>query len=111
MQTKPKIYQFSSPLAPWFEAYLEEKHRLGYKYKGVDTLLKSLDTFLIGKDCRNSLSKELLLEFTTPKPHQKPETIRHNTYMLRLFAEFLNRNGIEAYLFPLELLQVQSFRA
>ena len=71
MQPKPKIYQFSSPLAPWFEAYLEEKHRLGYKYKGVDTLLKSLDTFLVGKDCKDSLSKDLLLEFM---PH--PEIIK-----------------------------------
>lgn len=104
MQPKPKIYQFSSPLAPWFEAYLEEKHRLGYKYKGVDTLLKSLDTFLVGKDCKDSLPKDLLLEFITPKPHQKTATIRHNIYMLRLFAEFLNRNGINAYLLSLELM-------
>ena len=104
MQPKPKIYQFYSQLAPWFESYLEEKHRLGYKCKGIDAYLKSLDTFLIGRDCNNSLSKELLLEFITPKPHQKPATIRHNIYTLRMFADYLNRNGVEAYMLPLEIM-------
>ncbi len=100
MQPKSKELTFSSGLAPWLYAFFEEKHRLGYKYNGIDTLLMSFDRFLMDKDCKNSLSKEIVLQWTSRKPHQKAETVRCNVRTMRVLADFLNRNGIPAYRVP-----------
>ncbi|MEG1926828.1 MAG: tyrosine-type recombinase/integrase [Ruthenibacterium sp.] len=97
MQPKSKDLTFNSELAPWLYAFFEEKHRLGYKYKGIDALLMSFDKFLLDKDCKNGLSKELVLQWTQRKPHQKAETARCSIRTMRVFADFLNRNGIPAY--------------
>lgn len=100
MQPKTKKLTFNSELAPWLYAFFEEKHRLGYKYNGIDTYLMSFDAFLLGKDCKNSLSKELVLQWVERKPHQKAETVRCNIRTMRVLADFLNRNGILAYRVP-----------
>lgn len=100
MQPKPKELTFNSELAPWLYAFFEEKYRLGYKYKGIDDQLMSFDKFLADKDCKSELSKELILQWTQRKPHQKAETVRCNIRTMRVFADFLNRNGIPAYRVP-----------
>jgi len=100
MQPKTKKLVFSSELAPWLYAFFEEKHRLGYKYKGIDGQLMNFDNFLLGKDCKTSLSKEFIMEWVEWKPHQKAETVRCNIRTMRVFADFLNRNGITAYRVP-----------
>lgn len=100
MQLKTKTLIFKSELAPWLYAFFEEKHRLGYKYKGIDDQLMNFDKFLISKDCKNSLSKALVLQWAQHKPHQKAETVRCNIRTMRVLADFLNRNGISAYRVP-----------
>ena len=100
MQIKPKIFIFESDLAPMFTAYIEEKHYLGCKYSGIDAYLKSFDNFLVGKDCKEGISQELMLEWIKPKPHLKATTIEHNIHILQRFADYLNRNGISAYRIP-----------
>lgn len=104
MQPKPKELTFSSELAPWLYAFFEEKHRLGYKYTGIDTYLQSFDKFLLNKDCKTSLPKEIVLQWIERKPHQKAETLRCNIRTMRVLADFLNRNGIPAYRVPQELI-------
>lgn len=100
MQPRSKELTFNSALAPWLHAFFDEKQRLGYKYKGIDTLLMSFDKFLLDKDCKNSLSKDLVLQWVERKPHQKAETVRCNIRTMRVLADFLNRNGIPAYRVP-----------
>lgn len=100
MQPKTKKLTFNSELAPWLYAFFEEKHRLGYKYTGIDVYLMSFDKFLMGKDCKHSLSKELVMQWVERKPHQKAETVRGSIKTMRVFADFLNRNGIAAYKVP-----------
>ena len=100
MQPKVKTLIFKSELAPWLYAFFEEKYRLGYKYNGIDTYLMSFDKFLFGKDCKSSLSKELVLQWVERKPHQKAETVRCNIRTMRVLADFLNRNGVPAYRVP-----------
>lgn len=104
MQPKTKTYTFESDIAPLLNAFFEEKHRLGCKYTGIDAYLKSFDRFLLGKDCKNSLSKEIMLEWVDPKPHQKATTIEHNIHIMQRLADFLNRNGFPAYRVPSELI-------
>lgn len=100
MQPKPRTLTFQSELAPWLYAFFEEKHRLGYKYNGIDTYLMSFDKFLLGKECRDSLSQELVMKWVERKAHQKAETVRCNIRIMRVLADFLNRNGVPAYRVP-----------
>lgn len=104
MQPKTKTYTFESDIAPLLNAFFEEKHRLGCKYTGIDAYLKSFDSFLVGEDCKNSLSKEIMLEWVNPKPHQKAMTIEHNIHIMQRLADFLKRNGFPAYRVPSELI-------
>ena len=103
MQPKTKKLTFNSELAPWLYAFFEEKYRLGYKYAGIDALVMSFDKFLMDKDCKTSLSQELVMQWIERKPHQKAETVRCNIRTMRVLADFLNRNGIPAYKVPIHL--------
>lgn len=80
MQSPPKTAVFESDLAPLLSAFVAEKQRFGFKYNSIEAYLKSFDTFLLGRDCKNSLSKELMLEWIAPKAHQKSATIEHRIY-------------------------------
>lgn len=104
MQPKTRSIIFESDIALLLSAFLEEKHRLGCKYNGIDVYLKSFDRFLLDKDCKNSLSKEVMLEWVKPKPHQKATTIEHNIHIMQRLADFLNRNNFSAYRVPSELI-------
>lgn len=104
MQPKTKAFTFESGIAPLLTAFFEEKHRLGCKYTGIDVYLKSFDRFLVDRDCKNSLSKEIMIEWVEPKPHQKATTIEHNIHIMQRLADFLNRNGFPAYRVPSELI-------
>lgn len=104
MQPKTKTFTFESSIAPLLTAFFEEKYRLGCKYTSIDVYLKSFDRFLMDRDCKNSLSKELMLEWIEPKVHQKATTLEHNIHIMQRFADFLNRNGFPAYRVPSELI-------
>ena len=104
MQPKTKTFTFESDIASLLNAFFEEKHRLGCKYTGIDAYLKSFDRFLVGKDCKNSLSKEIMLEWVEPKLHQKATTIEHNIHIMQRLADFLNRNEFPTYRVPSELI-------
>lgn len=86
-----------------------EKHRLGYKYNGIDAYIKSFDRFLLDKDCKNSLSKEIILEWIVPKPHQRATTIEHQIHIMQRLADFMNRNGFPAYRVPSELIPRKTY--
>lgn len=104
MQPKPKLLEFKSDIAPMLTAFFEEKHRLGCKYTGIDTYLISFDQFLLDKNCKESLSKEILIEWVKPKPHQKATTIEHNIHIMQRLADFMNRNGYPTYRVPNEMI-------
>ncbi len=104
MQSPRKHAVFESELAPMLSAFVAEKRRLGFKYDGIEAYLKSFDSYLLGKDCKDSLSKELMLEWIAPKKHLKPTTIEHRIHIMQNFADFLNRNGFSAYRIPSELI-------
>lgn len=45
-----------------------------------------------------------MLEWATPKMHQKPTTVEHHIHIMQRLADFLNRNGFSAYRIPSELI-------
>jgi integrase len=104
MQIRAKTLEFESDIAELLTAYFEEKHRLGYKYTGIDVYLKSFDKYLCGKECKTELSREVMLEWVARKPHQKATTVKHNIYTMQNLADFLNRNGLPTYRIPNTLI-------
>ncbi len=83
MQTKPENLDFKSSIAMLLKSFIDEKRRLGCKYTGIIVYLKSFDRFLIGKECEGGLSKEIILEWVKPQPHQKPTTIEHHIHIMQ----------------------------
>ena len=57
MQVKEKDYKFTSGLSQWIIRFLEEKHRLGYKYEREYFELKNLDRFSIDYNCMDRLPR------------------------------------------------------
>lgn len=104
MQSEQKPLNFKSDLAGLLTAFFEEKYRLGCKYTSIDVYIKSFDRFLVGRDCKESLSKETILEWIEPKPHQKQATLEHNIHIMQRLADFLNRNGFPTYRVPNEMI-------
>ncbi len=108
MQPKTKVLAFKSDIAPLLTSFFEEKHRLGCKYTGIDTYLLSFDRFLLDKDCKESLSKEIMLEWVEPKAHQKSATIEHNIQIMQRLADFMNRNKFPTYRLSNELIPMRT---
>jgi len=100
MKQKEKNYQFQSGLAELIPAFLDEKHRLGYKYEREYFELMNLDRFSLDYDCKNCLPEELVLAWTKQQPHQSATTARSKINIARELAKFMSRNGFEAYLYP-----------
>ena len=60
MQAKEKDYKFTSGLSQWIIGFLEEKHRLGYKYEREYFELKNLDRFSIDYNCMISKTTRII---------------------------------------------------
>ena len=82
MQSLPKPCLFESDLAPLLTSFIAEKQRMGFKYHTIEAYLKSFDTYLLGKNCREALSKELMLDWIAPKPHQTATTVEHRIHIM-----------------------------
>lgn len=109
MRPKSVTLDFKSDIAPLLTSYFNEKYRLGCKYTGIDTYIKSFDRFLIDRDCKESLTKEIVLEWIEPKSHQKPATLEHNIHIMQRLADYLNQNGLPTYRVPSELIPKRTY--
>ena len=52
MQSPLKTCVFKSDLAPLLSAFIAEKQRMGFKYHAIEVYLKSFDTYLLDKNCK-----------------------------------------------------------
>jgi len=100
MKPKEKDYVFQSGLATQITAFLDEKHRLGFKYEREYHEFKNLDRFSMNYDCTDRLPEELVLAWTERKPHHSPQTTIFKINVIRELAKFMSRNGCETYLYP-----------
>lgn len=95
-----KEYVYHSGLAEQIAAFIEEKHRLGYKYGRESLELQNLDRFCLKYDCVDTLPEDLVLAWTKQQAHQSAQTINFRICIARGFASFMRRNGYSAYLMP-----------
>jgi integrase/recombinase XerD len=101
MSIKRKNIQYESPLAPFMERLVHEKHASGYKYDTPAKVLKDLDGFLCGTDVTsNALPKSLIDQWLSLTPHERPSTVQRRIIMVRQLGGLMARLGYSAYVPP-----------
>lgn len=98
------IHPFSSRLKIYIEQLLQQKHSLGSPYETSGRILFEFDQF-----CQRffpdaeTVTPELAKAWAVIKPTEKPASFRNRMAPVRELARYMNRNGIEACIIPLEL--------
>ena len=80
---------------------INEKRKLGYKYKTEARHLKNFDTFAYNLNvCDFNLSKDIVDKYVEIKPWEKPINATNRVQVIRELARYLNRVGYSAYVLP-----------
>ena len=106
----PSNYQFLSTLSVLIERYITEKRAVGYKFEAGAKMLKRFDSFV----CKNhatatDLTKQMVIEWTARMPHQSLATQSGRISSLRGLAEYMNRVGYSAYVYPRAMVTVDRY--
>ncbi len=106
----PENLFFLSPLAIPIESYIAEKRAVGYKFeKGAD-MLKRFDSFVCSRGLMEAiLTKQLVMEWTVRKPNETVSTQCGRISLLRGLAEYMNRTGHPAYVYPRAIVTVDRY--
>ena len=96
--SKDRNKTFIGPLAAHLDGMVAERHRMGFKFGEEERLLHELDRLSVTFDCENGLSKELTEKFIERKPNWHQGTQEHHVHVARLFALYLLRHDIPAFL-------------
>lgn len=89
---------FTGPLAAHFYGIVEERHRMGFKFGEEERLLHELDRMSVEFDCQEGLPEELVRKFIERKPNWHQGTQEHHVQAIRIFALYLLRHDIPAFL-------------
>lgn len=89
---------FTGPLAAHFYGIVEERHRMGFKFGEEERLLHELDRMSVEFDCQEGLPEELVRKFIKRKPNWHEGTQEHHVQAIRIFALYLLRHDIPAFL-------------
>ena len=89
---------FTGPLAAHFYGIVEERHRMGFKFGEEERLLHELDRMSVEFDCQEGLPEELVRKFMEQKPNWHQGTQEHHVQAIRIFALYLLRHDIPAFL-------------
>ncbi len=96
-----KVQRFSSVLAAPIEQYISEKKAVGYRFQKGIAMLKNFDVFVHTQNfSETNLTKEIVLDWTARKPHETVRNQQHRISLLRGLAEYMNRVGFTAYVYP-----------
>lgn len=96
--SKNKNETFTGPLATHLNGIVEERHRMGFKFGEEERLLHELDRMSVDFDCQKGLTEELVRKFIERKPNWHQGTQEHHVHAVRLFALYLLRHDIPAFL-------------
>jgi len=100
MKPKEIVFHFQGGLADSITAFIEEKHRLGYKYMRESYELLNLDRFSLDHECSNCLPEELVMAWTQRQPNHSAATTNFKITVIRELAKFMARNSCEAFEYP-----------
>ncbi len=106
----PKNQRFVSALAIPIEKYIAEKHAVGYKFEKGEAMLRSFDSFAYARCLKEaSLTKQLVMDWTKRKSNEATSTQCGRISLLRGLAEYLNRMGYPAYIYPRAMVTVDRY--
>jgi site-specific recombinase XerD len=92
---------FSGSLRTYLEKFSDERKLLGYKDTGMISCLRRFDRVSLKYECNDHLPKGLVLAWIKHEPYwQSGSTQKHRITIIRKFAEFMIRQGREAYIVP-----------
>ena len=105
-----KDQQFLSVLAVPMEGYIAEKRAVGYKFKVGANKLKRFDSFVHSRGLTEiGLTKQLVMDWTARMPHETVSTQCGRISLLRGLAEYMNRMGYSAYIYPRAMVTVDRY--
>lgn len=94
-------HQSKSVLSPLIEGFIAEKQAVGYEFRKGSKLLKKFDSY-VNSQCLTEkvLSKQLVMDWTARRPNETISTQCGRISLLRGLAEYMNRFGYSAYVYP-----------
>lgn len=105
-----KQISFKSILADVFESYVDEKRALGYDFTDGESKLRRFDVFMQSKGHADiSLPKELVIEWCEQSPNESLRNRITRISALRGLAEYMNRVGYCAYVFPKGMVTIDRY--
>lgn len=90
---------FRSLFADLLNGFLAEKRASGYKYNTAAIILKDIDGFLLREGAPScELPHECSKRWLAKRPEEHPNTQASRVVVMRKFAQYLRRNGVDAYI-------------
>jgi len=92
------IPKFHSVLGSYISKFVHEKQTYGYRYQTETNILRRLDQAIIEAKLSNCcLPRSFVNDWVKKKLNQTPRTQKAKTTVIRQFAIFLQRQGIDAF--------------
>ncbi|MBQ3265233.1 MAG: tyrosine-type recombinase/integrase [Ruminococcus sp.] len=93
--------EFNSVLSTYMYEMLEYRAALGYSKKTYYYQLLSLDRFISEKYPQaTTITQPMITDWLLPSPKDKLTTRKRRARIARIFSEYLNSVGIDAYMVP-----------
>lgn len=97
---KARHKTFESQFKDRMEAFISEKMSLGYKYQNEANFLRSFDNFIVSKGYADAtLTRSMVLEYSVRPETETKKTRKNKLSIIKLFAQYLVRNGECAYIY------------
>jgi len=91
---------FESCLKDKMEVFISEKRSLGYKYQNEANFLRCFDNFIASKGYTGlTLTRAMVLEYSVRPETETKKTRKNKLSIIKLFAQYLVRNGECAYIY------------
>lgn len=105
-----KDQHFLSALSVPIKKYIAEKQAVGYKFEKGTNMLKRFDSFVYSRNLMETeLTKQLFIEWTSRKPNETISTQCGRISLLRGLAEYMNRMGYSAFVYPKAMVTVDRY--
>lgn len=102
--------QFLSTFSVPIEGVITEKRAIGYAFDKGAKLLKRFDSFAYSQGTKDTdLTKELVLEWTAHRSNETLSTQSRRISSMRGLAEYMNRMGYHAYVYPKSMVTVDRY--
>lgn len=101
---------FHSLLKDSLQGFVDEKKAIGYSFTKSASLLKQFDKFAtsLPQDI-DMLTKDLVMQWTERRPGEATSTQLGRISLMRGLAEYMNRMGNTAYVYPKAMVTVERY--